>query len=293
MTSIVIWINRHEDEYLPGLWAVSDSRISASSNVLTDHFQKLTILSGYAYATGDFYRRHPKPVFTAGIACAASTLISSAIREFMTSIVSDLQEIEYMDAPGMPFDDKLPSLEDIAQLTVQVARHYVLDLGQHYPKNAHIEIALYGFCVRTGALRLFKVCNTPASPAEVTYVEITLVPDTFCIMGDKTQEVEHAIQARRATTEAGSLAHSRAPIAAVSDIVCNEAFATIGGPLQLCVAGRFGVRNLPLSPPGPPQQRFAGIDLLQSGTRIGGFSYLRSMGLSFPWPPLQRSDRGR
>lgn len=85
MASIVIWANRHEEEYLTGLWAISDSRISASGNIPIDNFQKLAVLNGYSYETRDFYRRHPRHVFSAGFACAGSTLVSSTVREFMAA----------------------------------------------------------------------------------------------------------------------------------------------------------------------------------------------------------------
>lgn len=285
MTSIVIWSNHHADEYLPGLWAVSDSRISASGNVLTDNFQKLTALQGYAYDKGDFERRRPRHVFTVGVACAGSTLISTAVREFMSSIVSNLQEIEYIDAPNMQFEKKIPSLQDIAQLMARVANQYVLDMGQHYPRNARIEIALYGHCPRTDRLRIFKIQNSADSPAIVIHVEVPVGENTLCIMGDRTDDIERAVRSHKSDTQAGSLQHARAPIAALWDIAADETYSTIGGSLQLFVAGRFGVRPISLGARDSMFQRFVGIDLTEYGGHIGGFSYMRSLGLSFPWNP--------
>lgn len=68
MTSIVIWSNQHEEEYFPGLWAISDSRVNNSGCILTDNFQKLTIVRGYSYADDDFYKQHPRYVFSVGFA---------------------------------------------------------------------------------------------------------------------------------------------------------------------------------------------------------------------------------
>lgn len=285
MTSIVIWSNYHSDEYLPGLWAISDSRVSASGNVLTDNFQKLTALQGYAYNNGDFERRRPRHVFTVGVACAGSTLISTTVRDFMSAIVSDLQEVEYTDAPNMPFEEKIPSLQDIAKLMARVATQYVLDMGQHYPRNARIEIALYGLCPRNDRLRIFKIQNSADSPASVTHIEVPVGGDALCIMGERTDQIERAVRSHQVHAQAGSLQHARAPIAALWDIAADETYATIGGPLQLSVAGRFGVKSIPLMARDSVCQRFVGIDLTEGGGHIGGFSYMRSLGLCFPWNP--------
>lgn len=283
MTSIVIWSNQHEEEYFPGLWAISDSRVTNSGCILTDNFQKLTIVRGYSYADDDFYKQHPRYVFSVGFACAGSTLVSAAVREFMVAILSDLREIEFLDAPDMPFEDKVPPLEEIAGLTARVATRYILDLGQHYPRNARIEIAVYGYCAKKGALRVFRVHNSPLTPDSVVHSEVNLGIDDFFILGDKTAEVERTIRAKRADARSGTLDFARAPILALSEVAGDVTFETIGGSIQLCVAGRFGAKHIPLSEPGSRQQMFAGINLFENGSRIGGFSCHFSIGLSFPW----------
>ncbi|RBA24365.1 hypothetical protein EV677_3020 [Herminiimonas fonticola] len=265
---------------MPGLWAVSDSRVSSSNSVLTDNYPKLSAIHAMSYQSGDFPRKHPRHLFSIGFAFAGSTLIGSTVREMLSTLLSGLKEIDYYDAPDLSFDEKIPSLKEVADLAGRIASKYVVSLGVHYPSNARIELVIFGHCVKTNSLRIFRLRNSPGAPAIVTVVEMPLHERDFFVFGDKPSEVEIAILEKRTTFQHHSLDWDRAPILVMLEIAQDPNFSSIGGSLQLCATGKFGIRHLPLTKPG--EQLFVGFDMFEGNPLIGGFSYVHSFSLSHP-----------
>lgn len=282
LTSIVIWLN--EDDYLPGLWAVSDSRVSNVNNILTDNYPKLSAIHAMSYKTEDFSRSQPRHVLSIGFAFSGSTLIGSTVREMLSIFLSTLTEIDYYDAPDLPFDEKIPSLEEIAMFASRLASKYVASLGVHYPANARIEIAIFGHCTRSNALQVFRVFNEPIAPEVVAIEHVSLNEHDLLVLGDNRSAVAETISMKRSLCGRHSLEWNRAPILALLDIAEDINFSSIGGGLQLCAAGRFGIRHLPLTKPESMQHFFVGFDLFESAPSIGGFSYNHSIGLTYPSP---------
>lgn len=290
MTSIVIWHN--QEDGLRGLWAVSDSRVTSADNILTDNYPKLSVIHALAYERGDLCRSRPRHVLTTAFACAGSTLIGSTVREMLSALLSTLSELDYYDAPDMPFEDKIPTLEEVAHLAATLASRYILSLGMHYPASARIEIAVFGYCARSDALRVFKISNRPEAPATVTVVAVPVNDHDFLILGDRKSDVAEAIAENRAHSEKRSLDWHRAPILALLNLVEDVGFGTIGGSVQLCATGRFGVRLLPLFDSERMQDLLAGFNLFEIFPKIGGFTCGHSLGLVHPgtggWPSPRR-----
>jgi hypothetical protein len=291
MTSIVIWVNENKEELLPGLWAISDSRISnptinsqafSSADVLTENYPKISAVYAMACSPSDISRLNPRHVLSFGFAFSGSTLIGSTVKEILSALLSNLQEIDYYDAPELSFDQKIPSLKEVAELTCRIASNYVVSLGIHRPNSAKIEMAIFGHCTKSNALRAFRLRNHPDSPAVVRFEELPVREREFFVLGDKISAVEGAISAKRALYKSDSLEFYRAPISALLEITNDDKFRTIGGPVQLCVTGRFGIRHIPLSISNGRQNLFVGFDLHASAPTIGGFSYNLSIGLTHP-----------
>ncbi|WP_368565189.1 hypothetical protein [Pseudoxanthomonas sp. UTMC 1351] len=108
-------------------------------------------------------------MLTAAFASAGSTLTGSTFRKIPSALLSTLSELDYYDALDMPFEDKIPTLEEAAHLAATLASRYALSLGMHYPASARIEIAVFGYCARTDALRVFKIQSSGSPPRNCHY----------------------------------------------------------------------------------------------------------------------------
>lgn len=278
---------------MPGLWAISDSRISnstgnsqasSSADVLTENYPKISAVHAMACSPSDIPRLNSRHVLSFGFAFAGSTLIGSTVREILSTLLSSLQEINYYDARELSFEQKVPSLKEVAELTCRIASNYVVSLGVHRPNSARIEIAIFGHCAKSNALQAFRLRNLPDAPAVVRFETLPVREREFFVLGDRISAVESAIFAKRALFKSDSLDWDRAPIPALLEITQNDNFRTIGGPVQLCVTGRFGIRHIPLSKPESRQNLFVGFDLHAGAPMIGGFSYNLSIGLTHPSP---------
>lgn len=292
LTSIVIWSNENRQELLTGLWAISDSRISNSNNhlqtsgldrVLTENYPKISTVHAMAYASDDVPQINPMHVLSFGFAFSGSTLIGSTVKEILSNILSNLQEISYYDAPKIPFKKRIPSLKDVAELTAKIATNYVISLGIHIPNSAKIEIAVFGYCITSSMFRVFRLRNNRNTPAVVHAEELPVRAHEVFIFGNNTSVVEQAIFRKRELFKNDTLDWSRAPISALLEITQDDNFPSIGGPIQLCIAGQYGIRHIPVSKLGNLPFSFVGFDLLENNAmHIGGFSCNFSIGLTYP-----------
>jgi hypothetical protein len=254
------------------------------SRRLNRKLSKISAVHALACSPRDIPRLNSRHVLSFGFAFSGSTLIGSTVREILSTLLSSLEEINYYDAPELSFEEKIPSLREVAELTCRVASNYVVSLGVHRPNSARIEMAIFGHCAKSNALRAFRLRNLPDAPAVVRFEELPVREREFFVLGDRISAVESAISAKRALFKSDSLNWYRAPISTLLDIAKDDNFRTIGGPVQLCVTGRFGIRHIPLSTPESRQNLFVGFDLHAGTSNIGGFSYNLSIGLTHPSP---------
>lgn len=299
LTSIVIWVNENKREYFPGLWAISDSRISSSTGssqaafsteVLTENYPKISVVHVMASSSSDTSSLISRHIFSFGFAFAGSTLIGSTVREILSTLLSGLREIDFYDAPELSFEDKIPTLKEVAELTCRLASTYVVSLGEYRPNSAKIEMAIFGYCRKSNSLRAFRLRNVPEAPTVVRMNELPMREREFFVLGDRISAVESAIVAKRALFNDDSLNWARAPISTLLEIAQDDNFRTIGGSVQLCVAGRFGIRHIPLIKSESHRHLFVGFDLHGDTPLLGGFSFNLSTSLSHPNPYWRDTD---
>lgn len=282
MTSIICWLNR--DEYMPGIWAVSDSRISGQYGVMTDNCPKLSVIHANSFDRQDFLRRHPKRVISFGFGFAGSTLVGANVGGMLATLLGDLSEIQYYDAPDLQFEAKIPALADIAELARKLAEDYVKSIGVSYPTGAKSEIVIFGFCRRSTSFKVLKISNSPHAPALLSVEDMPVSDAQVAVLGDKKAVIEELIKSKRSQFEVGTSNWQRTPIIVLSNILSENHPGSIGGYLQMCAAFRDDVRHLLISSPGTASFPFVGFELFKNIGCIGGFAPSLSFGLVKPGP---------
>lgn len=280
MTSIVCWMNR--DDLFPGLWTVSDSRVSEGNDVLTDQCPKLSIIHANVFERSDLARQNPRRVLSFGFGFAGSTLIGANVREMIASLLGSLGEITFY-GPDIPeFEARIPTLLEIAQLIQKVATPYLLSLGEFRPKAARLEMLIYGYCRRSVAFKVFRVLNTPTAQASLQIVETPLKDDLMLILGDRSDAVRAQIEATRRQFKAGSLNWERTPIIVMANLLRDARPGSIGRALQLCAASRHDIRHLPITNSHHIGSAFVGFDYAAIPPMVGGFSMGFPIGITAP-----------
>jgi hypothetical protein len=295
LTSIVCWLN--QDDYFGGVWAVSDSRVSGAGGILTDNCPKLFAIHANSYSpTGDFLRRRPMRVLSFGFGFAGSTLIGANVKEMLATVLGDLRELAYYDAPDYPFEERIPPLADIAELARKLAETYILSIGVHHPNNAKCELVIFGFCIKSSEFKVFKMSNSPEAHASVGIEDLPVSDRDLIILGDRKAAIRERILSLRTRFEVGSANWRRAPITTLAAILREAERGSIGGYLQLCTAFRDDVRHLTITASGEGRFPFVGFDMYRDIGQIGGFLPALSFGLSEPgpdgWPEPTRSPDG-
>ncbi|NOJ14004.1 hypothetical protein [Vibrio splendidus] len=288
MTSIVCWRNIERENNLAwvlgdGLWAVSDTRVSSGGSVMTDNCPKVTSISAFTYKYTDIHRSNPKCLFRFGFGFAGSTLIGSNVREMLSTFVSNLSELHYYDQPDYPYEDKLPSLMEIAELCKKLGEKYISSLGFSFPKSVGCELLVFGCCPKTKEYRTIMLRNTPDNPAVLSIVEKTLNDNECLILGDQKERVSTKIQTIKQNFVSNSKQVRDAPIFALESIL-EEDNGTIGGYLQLCISTIADTKQFFISTDKNDKNHYqiAGFSLMSELSILGGFSVVMSGGLSIP-----------
>lgn len=277
MTAVIVWRNR--ETWFEGLWAVADRRISGRFGTLTDQYPKLSVIHALGHRHGDSAFGPPAHLFSIALAFAGNTLIASAVWQMLSTALSNLQEIHYYDAPSMPLRDKLPRLEEVAQLAAAFATGYVANLGELYPDSARTEIALFGRCPSTQDLQLFRLANGPTHPAEVNSLRVDLAGDEVLVMGDASDIVRADLAFARADANPGSLAWNRAPIRTLLGMIKHDSSPTVGGGVDVVAAGHFGTRQFFMHRERKSVIEWLGTDLFGLSP-LGGFTFWPGIGLN-------------
>ncbi|UAN48161.1 hypothetical protein KGP17_11835 [Serratia sp. JSRIV001] len=282
MTSVVCWLNN--DEYFPGIWAVSDSRVSSNGGVMTDSLQKLFAIPLNLYGEDDLIlKQNPKKILNVGFGFAGSTLIGSSVKEILTICLDNLSEIAYYDKAGtvdVSIDKRTPSIEEIALLTGRIAKNYLLSMGFCYPKSARCEMVIFGYCPKEKTNRIFLIKNSPARPEVILVEEQAVGEDTYVILGDKKNEVYEMISKKNEICKLTPFDQGRGPIVALQQIIKDEAVTTIGGHVQICITTSSMARIMYVSILSEFKfSPFLGFDFSDIGT-LGGFTINVSPGMS-------------
>ncbi len=277
MTSIVCWRNVEQEKNISwvmgdGLWAVSDTRVSSNGSVMTDNCPKVYSISALTYDSSDIHRSNPKCLFRFGFGFAGSTLIGSNVKEMLSFFVGNLSEIHYYDKPDFPYEDKLPSLMEVAQLCKSLGDKYILSLGFSFPNSARCEFLIFGCCPKTKKYRTITLRNTPENPAELTIEEVSLSANEYLVLGDQKDRVSSKIDSLKESLIYESKKEGDAPIFALASIL-EEDSGSIGGYLQLCISTIVDTKQffISLDQNDKHNYQIAGFNLMSELSMLGGF----------------------
>jgi hypothetical protein len=279
MTSIICWRNQEETD---GIWAVSDSRVSSGMNVMTDNCPKLFSISANTYLDDDHLKQNPKKLFTFGFGFAGSTLIGTNVKEMLSMFVSNLSELQYYDAPDYPFEKKLPSLMDVANLCKVIAERYILSMGQFFPKNARCEIVLFGYCLRNKDHIVIKLFNSPENPAAISIEETDVSNGAYLILGDQKERIAALVEETKLKFDYQSMNWWRSPFIALANVLREDNAGSIGGYLQFCLATQLDTRLHFLTPSKEFNATYVGFQLFKDLHTLGGFSIQVPGGMTMP-----------
>jgi hypothetical protein len=287
VTSIIWWLNN--DDYFHGLWAVADSRVIASGGVLSDNAPKLFSVPVYCYGQDDWFHERPIKILNPMFGFAGSTFIGLNVKEMLANYLENLKELSYYGGTVPTFEERTPTIREIADLTKRIGEIYLHSVGKLTPAAARCEFVLFGFCRKSDEFKVFTLSNSPGNPATITIAEHGVSAGDFLILGDKKEEVGAALAAMRAQFVAGLSNWRRAPITVMANILrSEEGISTIGGHLQLWAALRYENRLLTISHTESRLPQYLGLDMFDTLGHVGGFTTDFSTGLSIPgvegWP---------
>lgn len=282
MTSVVCWLNN--DIWYPGIWAVSDSRVSSSAGSMTDSLPKLFAVPANVYeGDGKITRQNPTKILSVGFGFAGSTLIGVSVKDILALCLDNLSEIAYYDTKGVldiPSKDRVPALDEVALLTKKIAEKYLLSMGFCHPQGAVCEIVVFGYCVRTESNRVFVIKNHPEAPSDLIIDEVPINEGVYVVLGDKREEVLEMIYAKNKVCISEPYCEGRGPIVALQQIIKNSSSPTIGGFVQICMTTRFTARTMYLSDDSSCILPLLGFDVIKDFGSLGGFSFDFSPSLS-------------
>ena len=286
MTSIVCWRNVEQEKDLAwvmgdGLWAVSDTRVSSNGSVMTDNFPKVYSIAAFTYKRADIHRSNPKCLFRFGFGFAGSTLIGSNVKEMLSFFVGNLSEIDYYDQPDFLYEDKLPSLMEIAELCKKLGEKYIISLGFSFPNSTRCEFLVFGCCPKTKEYRTITLRNSPDNPAAITIEEIILGADEYLLLGDQKERVSEKIDSIKQRLISEGKQERNAPIFAFTSIL-EEDSGSIGGYLQLCISTIVDTKHFFISAEQNDKHNYqiAGFNLMSELSILGGFSVSMPGGIS-------------
>jgi hypothetical protein len=280
VTSIVCWLN--DDAYFKGLWAVADSRVTDGHGVLSDNVPKLFPIPLQYYMDGDIFHERPVRFLSPMLGFSGSTFIGLNVKEVLSNYLGNLSPISYYGEPLPTFEERIPTLFEIAKLAKRVGEIYLQSVGQLSPRSAKCEFVLFGFCRRSEKFKAFKLFNSPANPASITVVEQSLNDDNCIVLGDRKDEVQARIGEKRVQFSRASLNWGRSPIIVMADILKSEGISSIGGHMQLWAALRFENRLMTISHMNSPLPQHVGFRLFEDLGQVGGFMTGHAIGLSMP-----------
>jgi hypothetical protein len=280
MTSVICWINKEGKD---AIWVVSDSRVSDSrGGVIIDNCQKLFSITAKYHCEGEGYGIRRKDAFTFGLSYSGSTLIGMNVKEMLEALLTDLKLIPYSDAPNYSFENRLPALEEIADIVKFIATVYIKEIGQNFPNSARCEFLIFGLCPKENKYKAITVGNGPESPMDMIVRACIFNGDEFVIIGNNKALIGQRICDARKEFKEGSINWWRAPFIVLANVLRGEGVGSIGGFLQLCISGSDGVHRLFVSKQGGLDLKLVGLDLLGSTFTVGGFSLGPSFGITLP-----------
>jgi hypothetical protein len=247
MTSVVCWNNKERN----GLWVVSDSRISNTTNNhnsrLTDYFSKI-----HEIPLRFKYSQLPLCNYfgSIGFAFAGSTIIAQTVKDTLITLLGSLQTLKeipyeellqkYQKSEPFPIPDNAnyPSLREISNLTYDI----ITQALNNYEAATKGEILLFGYCKNNNQLKAFSLKFYKRSMQDqhcLKPVDIDLSEPY--IFGDRVEDVKNNISLYGED--------SRAPLKGLAKTIRDAGYVgSVGGHLQLAISNDilfqiYGIAN--------------------------------------------------
>ncbi|MFC7366761.1 hypothetical protein [Vreelandella zhaodongensis] len=249
---------------------------------MTDNCPKLFKIDVNAFVQDDYLKISPIRLLSIGLGFSGSTLIGTNVKEMLSTFLGSLNEVPFTDAPDYPFDQRIPTLREIAELAKKIGERYIKSLGQYYPGSARCEISLFGYCRRSGLLSAYKLSNSPEKPKTIVIEEADISNGAFLIIGDRKSEISDLIEKKRSKFEEASLNWWRSPFITLANIVRNEQISTVGGYLQFCISSHVDTRMFFVTPSESSEASIVGFDIFTDIGMVGGFMPGINAGMLMP-----------
>lgn len=266
MTAIAIWINEEIQNY-PSLWVVADSRVSSGSGILIEDGAKIFTLPIICKKSGkdsfftDNYYQH-----SVGFCFAGSTLMGQNSFLSLQPLLSNLFSVE----------GYIPSLEEIANYILSYLKQTFDDYKVVGASNSMLEAAIFGYCHVTSKLCVFHFLPEFGSNGCFMTMKNCDCKKTsdFVYLGDKKSEMIEKIKVSFKSESIPGRPVSRVPRYVIEDEIQENDSSSIGGDIQLGIAGVHGFSTYKICKPykkGEPKAYFSylGRELTEELSHVG------------------------
>lgn len=268
MTAIVIWGN-YENLKNPTLWVAADSRVSRNDNgkPLIDDAVKvfsLPILCKGPDEEGFFSK--PYYIHSLGFCFAGNTLMGQNSYTGLLPLLSNLNSIDFY----------IPSMQEIANYILHYLKKTFDDYKQVAYETSLFEAAVFGYCHKSSNLSIFHF--RPSRQSGIFELEVTAHHDIrenqFIYLGDHSKEMIEKIRCTLDNFSKTNGLTSRVPYNVIRDTIRDENYQSIGGDVQLGIAGKYGFQPMAIVKPrkwGEPEAYFSylGRELTEETSWIG------------------------
>ncbi|MDO8047419.1 hypothetical protein O3301_03005 [Janthinobacterium sp. SUN211] len=268
MTNLVVWKrpaislqhitdNRRDEFFIegtnrPSIWVIADTRVTDPSKI-SDQATKILELDATTYKKIEGHGYQSMWNLSIGFAYAGAVFPAMMTYAALKVLLSNL-------APG---EARLPTLQQIANLTAYIAEQYVRDGKKAFSEFPHCHIVLTGMSGYDGELAAMLVAPKEEYP-DFQYKSRVLDLDVVHVFGDKVKELKAAIQ--HLQDEADETRLGLEPKIALELRIAAAESSKVGGTLQYGVHdGKFKAYAVNDS----KKNLFLGFDLNAVAKQIG------------------------
>jgi hypothetical protein len=269
--------------------AITDTRIShLPGNILTDHGPKLLPITMLCRQPSPLGGEPNRLAYSAsfGFAYAGSTLSALSTHALSNTLCQNL----YGPPGAAPAD-----LHEIATAIADIGARYMTEIGQLGGATALFSAIVFGFCIRTGRFRAFKLAPelAEAQPLRVILNEHDLyTPESLLVIGSRPDLLEDRVRRERpnfyvdhngpVTPDMQEAREINLPRRALAGIVAEAVDDRIGGATQEAWVTHTGFIPISRMVPIPPLPSGRNVTSMTLGFDLNGFD--RISGYSFTLP---------
>ncbi|MEO4182990.1 hypothetical protein [Acinetobacter pittii] len=317
MTSVVIWLNKENDQKV--LWGLADTRITNSSsdgsaNRILDTYPKIFELP--IKVSADVARLRYSRVHSYGIAFAGSTLLASATKEIVTFLCSNLSlnnylnfeepinaekalmySLQHANEYNSFLRDKLPALSEFVETTKNVLDQVMGSYIKNQP-NAQLnglEFCLFGYCLQlkkfcayTLTCRMFvdrdennnQPFNNYSINTDTKVFDENSDQLDFILLGDKKEQIRDFIEEKKQELEKSrGYQYWRSPCYVIDDILEGDYLRTIGSSAQLLKVNEQDAQCVGISTKNT-EMNYYGFNLLKFRDEVNTMQGFRNYGFT-------------